>query len=71
MGVRNVLLLTKPTLVASLSQIADLGASRRFDQDEVARRLADHEGASMLSMTMVGTPVRGAAIATFRVPEQE
>ena len=39
-------------------QIADLGASRRFDQEEVARRLADHEGASMLSMTMVGTPVR-------------
>ena len=38
-------------------QIADLGASRRFDQEEVVRRMADHEGNSMLSMTMVGTPV--------------
>ena len=41
-----------------VSKVADLGASTRFDQDEVQRRLADHEGASMLSMTMVGTPVR-------------
>ena len=38
------------------SKVADLGASRRFDQEEAARRLADHEGDSMLSMTMVGTP---------------
>lgn len=41
----------------SATQVADLGASRRFDQDEAARRLADHEGGNMLSMTLVGTPV--------------
>jgi len=39
-----------------IAKVADLGASTRFDQDEVRRRLAEHEGASMLSMTMVGTP---------------
>ena len=41
-----------------VAKVADLGCSRRYDQDEAVRRLADHEGASMLSMTMVGTPVR-------------
>ena len=41
-----------------VAKVADLGASTRFDIEEVRRRLAEQGGDSMLTMTAVGTPVR-------------
>ena len=35
-------------------RVGDFGEGTRFDQQEVLRRLADHDGDSMLTMTMVG-----------------
>ena len=53
-----------------VAKVADLGASTRFDQEEALRRVADHEGDSMLSSQCQMFPNRMHFTGVLVVVEQ-